>query len=135
MSHFTCIKTQIKNVHALLKALEDMGFNKVETHDTAQHLYGYQGDVREQAAEVIIRRKYIGSSSNDIGFKRQEDRQFEAIISEYDRYKYSQQWLNGLTQRYAYHTLMAIAPSQGFTIDEEETLEDGTVRLVVGRWV
>ena len=135
MSHFTCIKTQIKNVHALLKALKDVGFNKVETHDTAQYLYGYQGDVREQAAEVIIRRKYIGSSSNDIGFRRQEDGQFEAIISEYDRYKYSQQWLNGLTQRYAYHSLMTIAPSQGFTIEEEETLEDGTVRVVVGRWV
>ena len=135
MSHFTCIKTQIKNVDALLKALQDMGFNKVETHDTAQHLYGYQGDVREQIAEVIIRRKYIGVSSNDIGFQRQEDGQFEAIISEYDRYKYSQQWLNNLTGRYAYHTLVAAATSQGFTIEEEETLVDGTVRVVVGRWV
>lgn len=112
-----------------------MGFNKVETHKTAQHLYGWQGDVREQTAEVIIRRKYVGDSSNDIGFKRQEDGHFEAIISEYDRHRYSQQWLNNLTQRYAYHTLMATAPAEGFTIEEEEILEDGTVRVVVGRWM
>lgn len=135
MSHFTCIKTQIKNQDALLKALSDVGFNKVETHKTAQHLYGYQDDIRDQTAEVIIRRKYIGASSNDIGFKRQEAGHFEAIISEYDCHKYSQEWLNGLTQRYAYHTLKATAPEQGFTIEEEEILEDGTVRVVVGRWV
>lgn len=135
MSHFTCIKTQIRNQDALVKALADVGFKKVEVHETAQQLYGYKGDVRKQTAEVIIRRQYIGSASNDIGFKRQEDGQFEAIISEYDRHKYSQEWLNGLTQRYGYHTLMAAAPAQGFTVEEEETLEDGTIRVVVARWV
>ncbi len=135
MSHFTCIKTQIRNQDALIKALADVGCKEVEVHETAQHLHGYQGDVREQTAEVIIRRQHIGQWSNDIGFKRQEDGQFEAIISEYDRPKYSQQWLNGLTQRYGYHTLMETAPTQGFTVEEEETLEDGTIRVVVARWV
>jgi hypothetical protein len=135
MSHFTCIKTQIKNQAALIQALADVGFKTVEVHETAQHLYGFQGDVREQTAEVIIRRQYIGRASNDIGFKRQEDGQFEAIISEYDRHEYSQQWLNGLIQRYGYHALMATAPAQGFTVEEEETLEDGTIRVVVARWV
>ncbi len=135
MSHFTCIKTQIKDRDALIKALTDVGFKNIEVHETAQHLYGYQGDVREQTAEVIIRRQYIGTASNDIGFKRQANGQFEAIISEYDCHRYSQQWLNGLTQRYGYHALMATAPAQGFTVEEEETLEDGTIRVVVARWV
>lgn len=135
MSHFTCIKTQIKHQDALLKALADVGFKEVEVHETAQHLYGYQGDLRSQTAEVIIRRQYIGSASNDIGFKRQNDGQFEAIISEYDRHKYSQEWLNSLTQRYGYYMLMETAPEQGFTIEEEETLADGTIRVVVARWV
>lgn len=135
MSHFTCIQTQIKHQDALVKALADVGFKTVEVHETAQHLYGYQGDVRPQTAEVIIRRQHIGSASNDIGFKRQADGHFEAIISDYDRPTYSQQWLNGLTQRYGYHALMATAPEQGFSIEEEETLEDGTIRVVVARWV
>jgi hypothetical protein len=30
---------------------------------------------------------------------------------------------------------MATAPAQGFTVEEEETLEDGTIRVVVARWV
>ena len=135
MSHFTCIRTQIKHPDALIQALADVGFNNVEVHETAQHLYGYQGDIRPQTTEVIIRREYIGHASNDIGFKRKEDGHFEAIISEYDRTQYSQEWLNSLTQRYGYHALMATAPTQGFSIEEEETLEDGTIRVVVARWV
>lgn len=135
MSHFTCIKTELKNRDTLIQALADVGFHEVEVHEKAQHLYGYQGDVRPQTAEVIIRRQYIGVASNDIGFKQQNDGQFEAIISEYDCQNYSQEWLNNLTQRYGYHRLLATAPEQGFTVEEEETLEDGTIRVVVARWV
>lgn len=134
MSHFTSIRTQIKNVDALIKALSDLGFKQVEIYNTAKNLYGYQGDVRSQTAEVIIRRQYIGAASNDIGFKKQDDGTFEAIISDYDRQHYSQQWLNQLTQRYGYHALMATASEQGFSVEEQETLEDGTIRVVVGRW-
>lgn len=37
------------------------------------------------------------------------------------------------SERYAYHALMATAPAEGFTIKEEETLADGTLRVFVGR--
>lgn len=134
MSHFTSIKTQIKNLDALVKALADVNFQNIEIHEAAQNLYGYEGDIRQQTAEVIIRRQYVGISSNDIGFKKQEDGQFEAIISEYDRTKYSQQWMNKLMQRYGYHALKTSAQEQGFTIEEDEIMEDGTVRVVVARW-
>jgi hypothetical protein len=30
---------------------------------------------------------------------------------------------------------MATVPEQGFVVEEEETLEDGTIRVVVGKWV
>jgi Protein of unknown function (DUF1257) len=134
MSHFTSIKTQIKQVEPLLQALADLGFQAVEVHETAQPLFGFRGDVRSQTAEVIIRRQYVGAASNDIGFKRQADGTFEAIISDYDRQVYAPQWLNQLTQRYGYHLLKATVPQQGFTVEEEEVLADGTIRLVVGRW-
>lgn len=137
MSHFTAIKTEIRDVKSLVKALEDLGFqDRIEVHEKAQGLYGFQGDLRPETAEVIIRRKYLGAASNDIGFKKQEDGTYEAVISSYDRaYNYSQYWVNKLTQRYGYHQLMTVAPEQGFIIEEQETLEDGTIRLVVGRWV
>ncbi|MFB2973839.1 DUF1257 domain-containing protein [Aerosakkonema sp. BLCC-F183] len=137
MSHFTAIKTELRDVNALVMALEDLGFkDKVEVYAEAQRLYGFQGDLREETAEVVIRRQHLGAASNDIGFKKQDDGTYEAVISSFDRaYKYSQQWLNKLTQRYGYHMLMATVPEQGFTIEEEETLEDGTIRVLVARWV
>ncbi len=135
MSHFTTIKTQIKDTSALVKALSDVSFAEVEVHPEPKHLYGYQGDIRPETAEVIVRRTYISGSSNDIGFQRQDDGTFKAIISEFDRRRYSQDWLNQVTQRYGYHLLMATAPAEGFSIEEEQVLEDGTIRVVVGRWV
>lgn len=135
MSHFTTIKTQIKSADALVQALADLGFRHVEQSATAQPLYGYEGDMRSQTAEIIVRRQYVGPLSNDIGFKHQSDGTYEAVISDYDRrHGYGQDWLNHLMQRYGFHHLKAIAPAQGFAIEAEEVLADGTLRLVVGRW-
>jgi hypothetical protein len=134
MSHFTTIKTQLRDVESLVQALADVGFKQVERHETAQHLYGFQGDVRSQTAEVIIRRQCISGASNDIGFKRQPNGSFEAIISEYDRHRYNEQWINQVTQRYGLHQLRTTASAEGFAIEQEEVLSDGTIRVVVGRW-
>ncbi|WP_416670475.1 DUF1257 domain-containing protein [Egbenema bharatensis] len=135
MSHFTSIQTQLRHPEALIKALADLGLYTVEVHAIAQHLHGFAGDIRSETAEIIIRRQFLGPMSNDIGFKRQPDETFQAIISEYDRLQYSPQWLDRLTQRYAYHALVQTAPMEGFAIEQEEVLPDGTIRLVLGRWV
>jgi hypothetical protein len=76
-----------------------MGFLDVEVHDTPQNLYGYQGDSRTDTAHVIVRRKYVGESSNDIGFLRNSEGVYEANISEFDRYnlKYDEEWLGKLS--------------------------------------
>ena len=131
MSHFTRVKTKIKNKSALLAALADMGYtaNKVELHDTPQNLYGYRGDQREQTAEIILRRRYVGGSSNDIGFKLQEDGTYEAIISEYDSGRHNENWRDKLSQRYAYHNIKEELSSQGFSI-ESESEEKGELLLV-----
>ena len=119
MSHFTRMRTRIADAEALTKALAEMGFKEVEVHAEAQHLYGYMGDRRQQTAEVIVRRKHIGTASNDIGFKRGQDGVFEAIISDFDRRTYSQDWLNRLTQRYAYHAARFKLEEQGFSLIKE----------------
>ena len=133
MSHFTRLKTRLTDVDGLTRALADLGFKEVEVHAEAQNLYGYQGDVRAQTAEVIVRRRHVGRASNDIGFKRGEDGAFEAVISAYDRRRYSQAWLDKLTQRYAYHVARAKLQEQGFDLVSEETARDGRIHLVLRR--
>ncbi len=133
MSHFTSLKTKIAEADALVEALRDVGFDNVEVYETAQPLYGYQGDVRSQTAEVIIRREFVGRASNDIGFKRGLDGMFEAIISGFDRAKYSETWIRELTQRYAYHASKAKLEAQGFSIASEETTQNGQIHLQLRR--
>ena len=135
MSHFTTLKTQFTDISGLIKALADVGFKQVEVYDTAQPLYGYQGDQRKQTAEVIVRRQFVGAASNDLGFKQQPDGTFQAIISAYDRSKYSEQWLNRVSQRYAYHLAKARLEEQGFTLISEEQETNGRIHLVVRRAV
>ena len=133
MSHFTTLQTQFVDVDSLIKALSDLGFEDVEVHETAQHLNGWRGDQRQQTAEVIIRREHIGSASNDIGFKQNEDGTFEALISEFDRKKYSTEWLNRLTQRYAYHVAREKLKQQGFDLVNEEKDENGRIHMTLRR--
>ncbi|MCI0458267.1 MAG: DUF1257 domain-containing protein [Gemmataceae bacterium] len=133
MSHFTTLKTQITDIKALQAALADLGLAHVEVHATAQALYGYMGDARQQTAEVIVRRKHLGWLSNDLGFKRTAAGTFDAIISDYDRAKYSQEWLGKLTQRYAYHVARAKLEEQGFDLVAEEKTADGRIHLTLRR--
>ena len=133
MSHFTTIKTKITDIPSLVAALADVGFKTVEVHQEPQHLFGYQGDQRAQVAEIIIRRKFVGRASNDIGFKLQRDGTFDAIVSQYDRTKYSQAWLQRLLQRYAYHAVRAKLEEQGFALVNEEQHQDAQIHLVLRR--
>jgi hypothetical protein len=77
----------------------------------------------------------VGSASNDIGFKRFEDGTFTAIISEFDRRKYLQDWLHRLIQRYAYHVTRGKLHEQGFSLVNEEANEDEQIHLVLRRMV
>ncbi|MFD0899600.1 DUF1257 domain-containing protein [Actinomadura sediminis] len=134
MSHYTKLRTAITDQDRLVAALNDLGFDHVESHSSPTHLYGYQGDERPEKAEVVVRRRYIGAASNDLGFHRTPDGTFEAIISGYDRRKYDAGWLGKVSQRYGRLTAMAFAESRGFDVAAEETdRRTGEVRLTLRR--
>ncbi len=131
MSHFTRIETRICDTDALVMAFRDQGFPTVEVHSLAQSLTGYRGDERRQTSEVIVRRKFVGCASNDIGFKRSKDGAFAAMISRYDRAKYDKRWLESLTQRHAYKAARVKLEQQGFILASEEATVDGRIHLVL----
>jgi hypothetical protein len=66
----------------LLAALNDLGYETVEEGD-ALSLYGYHGDRRAETAQLVVRRRYVGAASNDLGFARTE-KGYVPIISAYD---------------------------------------------------
>ncbi len=72
-----------KDRRLLLAALADLGYAEVEEGE-ALPLFGYQGDHRPEMAELVVRRRHLGSASNDLGFARTPDG-FVPLISEYDQ--------------------------------------------------
>ena len=135
MSHFTRVRTALREPDLLAAALTAVGFAEVEVHDTPQTLYGYLGDARPERAEVIIRRRHLGRSSNDIGFVRRADGTFEAIVSQYDRDRYGAAWLEEVARAYGYAATVRYAETHGFEIATDEVDRDGTRRITLRRAV
>jgi hypothetical protein len=126
MSHFSRIKVQIKNGEILHQVLQELG-HRVECNTQVR---GYQGDKME--AEYVIRQ----SNGYDLGFRRSDrDDAYELIADFWGARINQQDFLNPIMQKYAYKTLMTSVQAQGFDIEAQETLEDGTVRVVVGKWM
>lgn len=124
MSHFTTIKIQIKNGEILQEVLQELGY-QVECNTTVR---GYQGNTTQ--AEYVIRQ----NNGYDLGFRRSGD--IYEIISDFWGGRINQkEFVNSISQKYAHKTLMNSVQEQGFDIEEEEVLEDGTVKVVVGKWV
>ncbi len=139
MSMYCNIKTQFKNRAALIAALMETGHwtaDQIEVHDGPQHLYGYQGDQREQTAHVIIRRQHVGRASNDIGFERQADGTYAAVISQYDggsdTSKYGPRWQRALKESYRYHVIKAQQEKRGRRVERVRTPQGRQQVIVSG---
>lgn len=133
MSHYTRVRTTLNDPLLLAAALEKLGLRPVEVHDTPQPLYGYQGDMRPERAEVVVRREHIGSASNDLGFARGADDTFQAIISSYDRVRYDKRWLTELTRAYGHAAALKFAETHGYEVTTDTLDHQGTRKLTLRR--
>ena len=103
---------------------------QIEIYDEPQHLFGYRGDLRQDKANIIIRRKNVGMSSNDLGFIKNEDNTYTAIISEFDKTKYSEHWTNKLKQNYAFQAIRLQQEKKGRQVSRTK-LPDGKQRVTI----
>ncbi|MEC4891444.1 MAG: DUF1257 domain-containing protein [Oscillatoria sp. PMC 1051.18] len=126
MSHFSNIKTQIRNLTSLQAALGDLG---IEWKSGPSAIRGYRGQTRN--AEVVIEQ----DNNYDIGFSwNGQEYELVADLQYWQQPLTVEAFLQKVTQRYAYQTVISETAKQGFQISEEQKNEDGSVRLVVQRW-
>ena len=133
MSRYCKVETQFTDGDALVDALMETGkwtAAQIEIHEVPQNLFGYRGDKRAQKAHIIIRRQHVGSASNDLGFVKGEDGNYEAIVSEYDSSRYGRTWVGQLTGNYAYHKVRRLMKSRGREVSRERE-SNGHQRVVV----
>ncbi len=126
MSHFSQIKTQIRNLVSLEAALTDLG---IEWKPGSRMVRGYRGQTRN--AEITIEQDNgydLGFSWNGTEYELVADLQYWQQPLSVDGF------LRQVTQRYAYHTVVKETARQGFQVSEQQQNEDGSIRLLVQRW-
>ena len=126
MSHFSNIKTKIRNLNSLKAALDDVG---VDWKTGPSQIRGYQGQTH--TADVVIEQ----NNNYDIGFSWSgSEYELVADLQYWQQPLTVQGFLRQVTQRYAYHTVVNETAKEGFQISEQQQNEDGSIRLVVQRW-
>ena len=130
MSHFTCIKTKIKERPQLIEALEIMGHdiqeNKQLVIDNPDHGEGHP----EFVADVAIK--------NDIGFRWNNNTKTYELVAELDTWDLDvpvNRFIDKLTQQYARMTLHGTVKEDGWQVAEEWEMDDNSIELTVTRWV
>jgi len=116
--YMTFTSAAFKDRECLLNALSECGYSEVEEGE-ALSLYGYQGDRRPETAQIVVRRKFIGGASNDLGFQK-TDAGYVPVISEYDqRYMMQGKFLTNLRTNYNLKSAEKLARSLRGTLHRE----------------
>ena len=136
MSHYSEIALEIKSVDCLLEALQELlniDKSKIEIHDTPQALYDYRSTARPQTAHIIIRKEYVGSASNDMGVKRNDDGTYTLIVDEYSMsaHGYGAKWVNKLKQKYATKITLKALNAQGLMGKVKEEKVGNKIKISV----
>lgn len=91
----------MRSAQHLKAALEAVGLREIEIHDQPQPLLSWRNQPVGESAEVIVRRRHIGATADDLGFLRRPNGQFEAIVSEILLGRFDLRWFAELDKRHA----------------------------------
>ncbi|MGQ9866100.1 MAG: DUF1257 domain-containing protein [Pseudanabaenaceae cyanobacterium] len=126
MSHFSQIKTQLRQLTPLQKALTDLG---MDWHGGEVTVRGHQGQQVKAAIAIPQANGY------DIGFRwNGESYELVADLQYWAQPLTVEGFLRKVTQRYAYQAVVTEAENRGFALTETVSQADGSVRVVLQRW-
>jgi len=126
MSHFSTIKTKLKNKPELIEALLLLQYDVQEDQELINPL-----DHQHEKVKVDV------SIGNDIGFRRNSEGEYE-LVADIQTWKDPvppRRFVEKLTQQYARLTVHNTVKDMGFQVEEEWEMDDNSIELVVTRWV
>ena len=128
MSHFSTIKTQLKEVEPLIKALNNLGY--LINHEE-NYIKGYRG----KSTAVDITMNLPGET--EVGFKWDSNSNAYELVTDLDLWKLEipvERFISKVTQMYAYHTIISKTEEDGYQIVEQKNQNDGSIELVLTKW-
>ena len=128
MSHFSTIKTQLKDAEPLIKALNNLGYiiNQEE-----KFVKGYKG----KFTAVDISMNLPGDTQ--VGFKWDKNSNAYELVTDLDLWKFEipvERFISKVTQMYAYQTIISKTQEDGYQIVEQKNKNDGSIELVLTKW-
>jgi hypothetical protein len=126
MSHFSTIKTKIKEKPYLIKALQLLQYDVQENIELVNPI-----DHQHEKVKVDV------SIGNDIGFRLNKDGVYE-LVADIQTWKDPvppRRFVEKITQQYAKATILDSIEDKGFTIEKESTTIDNNIEIVATRWV
>ena len=129
MSHFSTIKTQLRESEPLIKALNNLGYiiNQEENF-----VKGYRG----KFTAVDISMNLPGETK--VGFKWDNNSNAYELVTDLDLWKFElpvERFISKVTQMYAYQTIISKTKEDGYQIVEQKNQNDGSIELVLTKWV
>ena len=128
MSHFSTIKTELRDRQSLLEALEDLGNGP---RQGSLMVRGYRGQTVE--AQLAVAQ----ANGADIGFRLNPETGSYELVTDLDLWNQPvpvERFLAQLNQRYALRSILAATAEEGFQVSEQAQQQDGSIELVVTRW-
>ena len=125
MSHFSTIKTKIKNKPELLEALQLLQYDVQEDQELINPL-----NHQHEKVKVDV------SIGNDIGFRLNSNGEYE-LVTDIQTWKDPvppKRFIEKVTQQYARMTIHNQIKNDGFQVLEEWEMDDNSIELVVTRW-
>ena len=125
MSHFSTIRTKIKNKPELVEALELLQYNVVQDVKLENPL---DHEHKEWQVDVAI--------DNDIGFRLNKDGVYE-LVADIQTWKDPvppKRFIEKVTQQYARMTIHNTIKDMGFSVQEEWEMDDNSIELTVTKW-
>ena len=128
MSHFSTIKTQLKDAEPLIKALNNLGYiiNQEE-----KFVKGYKG--KFTAVDISMNL----SGNTKVGFKWDNNSNAYELVTDLDLWKFElpvERFISKVTQMYAYETIISKTKEDGYQIVEQKNQNDGSIELVLTKW-
>ena len=128
MSHFSTIKTKLKEVEPLIKALNNLGY---PINQEEKFVKGYRG----KFTAVDISMNLPGDTK--VGFKWDNNSNSYELVTDLDLWKFEipvERFISKVTQMYAYHTIISKTNEDGYQIVEQKNKNDGSIDLVLTKW-
>ena len=128
MSHFSTIKTQLKEAELLIKALNNLGY---AINQQEKFVKGYQGKFTPVDISLNL------PSDTKVGFKWANNSNSYELVTDLELWKYHlpvERFISKVTQMYAYETIISKTKDDGYQIVEEKNKNDGSIELVLTKW-